>query len=395
MYLYGRLDKQVADFAVELGAQVADRVFVPDANAMPPGNPTGSIEKIEDALTTLGKLMTECACMREAVQCHRQSIRMAAGFALAHWNLSLALLSVGDYEEGWREYEWRWHWSEFPEQRRKLPVRTWQGEPLAGKRVYVWAEQGFGDAMQFCHLVARLAMAGAVVTYEVATPLVRLMRASLENVTVVDAAQAQSSPFDADAFDYAVPQISLPALLKLKVDDLPLACGYLQASHDAVVRWAARLPMTDNLRVGLVWDGRKRPDPRRSIAFAQLAPLFARRTVTWFSLQVGEAQQDIPAAGNAAIENLAPHLTDFAETAAAITNLDLVVTIDSAVAHLAAGLAKPVWLLLPKVADWRWQSAVGASRWYPTLRVFQQNEDGQWDSVIAAVCNALDTHERN
>ncbi len=390
MQLYGRLDKRVADFALALRERLADNIDVPLEAVLPPGLPNGRIEKIEDAITTLGKIMSEFCRPQEAVLCHRQSIALAPGFALAHWNLSLALLATGSHAEGWQEYEWRWHWEGFPGAQRRLPIQPWRGEPLSGQRVLVWAEQGFGDTLQFAPLVSRLAQMGAQVTFEVMTPLVRLLAQSFTDITVIEGPVQNQPALQGRDFDFGIANLSLPARLGLSAKSLPLATGYLKAAPDDIARWAPRLASNGRLRVGVVWAGRSKPDARRSIAFELMAPLFDRRVIKWYSLQVGPEQDDIPKGGNAAIDSLAAELTDFAETAAAMTHLDLIITIDTAAAHLAAALGKPVWLLLPRVSDWRWVETTAVSSWYPSLRIFRQASDGHWGSVIAAVGEALD-----
>lgn len=391
--LYGRLNVQVAEFHQLLQRQLVEKRLIATMISLPTGLPSGSIEKIEDAITSLGKVMTEMCCTQEAILCHRMSVHLAPGFALAHWNLSLALLAAGDFEEGWQKYEWRWHWQGFPDRLRRLPIRRWQGEPLAGKSVFVWAEQGFGDTMQFAPLVRKLALLDVSITFEVPAPLVRLLRASLPEVHVIEAVEAEGSkrpPAKPAAFDFAVAQASLPALLRLGTADLPLEQGYLHPCSATIARWTERISECGALRIGVVWAGRPKPDPRRSIPFHLLNPLFNRRSIQWFSLQVGAAQNDIPRIGNSAIQNLAPWLTDFSETAGAILRMDLVITIDSAVAHLAGGLGKKAWLLLPWIADWRWSGDADRSDWYPEMNIFRQSSEGAWKDVIENVGRALD-----
>lgn len=396
MQLYGRLDARVAIFEQELGQRIADRVGVPLNNTLPPGLPSGRIEKIEDAVTTLGKIMTEFCLPDEAILCHRQSIELAPGYALAHWNLSLALLATGRYAEAWAEYEWRWHWDGFPDAKRQRHFPPWRGESLANKRVLVWAEQGFGDTLQFAPLVTRLAEMGAQVTFEVMHPLVRLLAQSLHGIAVVDSSEKIQPLLHGNEFDFAVAHISLPAILGLRAESLPIAISSLRAEASAVTRWAQRIEPSGRCRAGIVWAGRSKPDARRSIPFQLLSPLFDRQTLKWYSLQVGPQAQDIPKVGNAAIDDLSNELTDFAETAAAMANLDLIVTIDTAAAHLAGALGKPTWLFLPWVSDWRWAATTtGASgskysAWYPSVRIFKQPGDGQWNEVIEAVGAELD-----
>ncbi len=391
--LYGRLNRTVLAFAHSLQQELAG---VPALDApLPEGLPTGRIEKIEDAVTTLGKLMSEMGLPEQAVRCHRLSVALAPGFALGHWNLALALLAVGDYAAGWQEYEWRWHWPGFPAARRQGDLPVWTGEPLAGKKIRVWAEQGFGDTLQFAPLVSQLAAQGADVHYEVMQPLHRLMVQSLPGVTVIEAPEAGTAPQATDGFDYAVANISLPALLPARMAALPLAEAYLKPAADAVKRWDQRMGDDKLPRVGIAWAGRSKPNALRSVPFALLAPLFERRSVSWYSLQVGAEQHDVALAGSATIHNLAEGLTDFAETAAAMANLDLVITIDSAVAHLAGALGKRTWLMLLAVPDWRWadtrvQDGQEFSAWYPSVQIFRQATGQGWEPVVAQLGYALD-----
>jgi tetratricopeptide (TPR) repeat protein len=387
--LYARLDRAVANFLALLTDRLSGKLELLPALPLPSGLPTGRIEKIEDAITTLGKLMSENRLPDEAVLCHQQSVEIAPGFALAHWNLSLALLAVGRHAEGWREYEWRWHWDGFPERRRQLPIAPWRGEPLEGKRILVWAEQGFGDTMQFAPLLSRLVGMGAAVTFEVQASLARLFAASLDGVNVVGSPDPSRTPLLVVDFDYCLPHLSLPAALGLENNDVPIGDRYLHPSADDVIRWKTRIPQGDQLRAGVIWAGRTTPDARRSIPFASIAPLFDRRNICWYSLQVGAPMDEIPPVGNAAINNLGVELTDFAETAAAMMNLDVIVTIDTASAHLASALGRPVFLLLPWVADWRWAGDAERCHWYPSVRIFRQPAEGEWGPVIEDVARAL------
>jgi tetratricopeptide (TPR) repeat protein len=391
--VYGRIDTTVADFCKVLRQRLADMGIRVAPARLPAGHPTGAIEKIEDAITTLGKVMTELRLPQEAILCHRRAVLMAPGFALAHWNLSLALLMVGDFSEGWKEYEWRWHWQGFPESTRRLPFQKWRGEPLQGKSIFVWAEQGFGDAMQFAPLARRLVAAGAQVVLEVTTPLFRLFQSSFPEVSVVERSVDGVVPALHRRCDLAAGLLSLPNFLALQRDELPLANKYFVVPQDIKKKWVAAVPGRDAMRVGIVWAGRPIPDLRRTVPYTSLTPLFNRRTFRWFSLQVGPQENEIPIVGNAAIEKLGAKLTDFAETAAAMERMDLIITIDSATAHLAGGLGKTVWLLLPWVTDWRWAESVDGSPWYPSMRIFQQPSEGNWSAVIDAVGHALDALE--
>ena len=383
--LYGRLVPEVASIAAELDGRLAGRIVgMPEPEALPDGMPNGAIEKIEDCLTTLGKVLYECCCPDEAIMCHRLSVALAPNYVLGHWNLSLALLECGDFVNGWREYEWRWHWDMFPEPRRLLRLPTWRGESLDGRAILVWGEQGYGDAIQFAPLVYRLRDMGAKVVLEVPTPLVRLFANSFDGITVIgrpDSPHALSTDLP---LDYVVPLMSLPDRVGLQPQDLPLAVDYLRATPEDLAVWAERLPKIRERRAGIVWGGRvtQADNTKRSIPFDQLRPLFKVKGVRWHSLQVGPAEEDLAQSGMTVIENLAPQLKDFADTVAAIAQLDLVVTVCTGVAHLSAAMGKPVWLMARKPTDWRWRGDEPTSPWYPSMRIFRQKTPGDWPEVI-------------
>ncbi len=391
--LYGRLVPEVGLFGRRLASRLEGRIEgVAGATSLPPGNPTGAIEKIEDALTTLGNVLRKLNCAEEALACHRQSLSVAPGFALGHWNLSLALLSAGNFLAGWKEYEWRWQWDRFPEPRRILPAPLWRREPLEGKRILVWGEQGYGDILQFAPLVPRLAAQGAEVLFEVPTPLVRLLRQSLDGVRVIERPANPHSLSVDMPLDFVLPQMSLPERLGLTPQDLPLsATARLHPLPGDQQSWAKRLAAETRPKVGLVWAGRPEhaEDALRSMPFTLLRPLLANRRVAWQSLQIGPRAADLAQAEPGSIGDLAPQIGDFADTAAAIANLDLVIAVDTATAHLACGMGKPTWLLLPRVSDWRWSDEVVAGRWYPSLRIFRQAETGDWARLVDQVEAAL------
>jgi len=390
--LYGRLFPGVAAFARELETGLAGKLAgFPRGTALPAGPPGGALEKIEDALTTLGKVMNESGLSEEALACYEESSRLAPGYALGHWNLSLALLTKGDFRRGWREYEWRWQWRDFPEARRLLPAPDWQGEDPAGRRIVVWGEQGFGDVIQLAPLVSRLKAKGADIVFEVPTPLVRLMKQSLDGVEVIGRGNDPHTLAVGTLPDFVLPQFSLPERLGLETADLPLAAAYLRSDPADDAAWAARIPASDKKKVGLVWGGRpnQADNPKRSIPLVLLKPLLEAEGISWYGLQLGPAQAELAASGLAGITDLSPDLKDFADTAAAIAQLDLVISVCTAVAHLAGAMGKPVWLLARTPADWRWGREGDRSAWYPSMRIFRQKRMGDWQGVIAEVKEAL------
>jgi len=388
--LYGRLVKEVGVFARMIQTRLGDWLDLqPGHSLLPPGLPSGAIEKVEDALTTLGKLLNDANKPDEAMLCLRKSVEMAPGFALGHWNLSLALLGAGDFAQGWREYEWRWHWERFPEPRRLLPLPLWRGESLAGKRILVWTEQGFGDAIHTMPLAARLLDQGAEVYLEAPKPLVRLFQNSFPAIKVVERPDNPHALTLDIALDYVVPLMSLPDRLALTKSELPLMTSYLRAPDADLAAWRDRLPAGGKPRVGVIWAGRQAhaEDARRSIPFDTFKRLFGFDKVQWHSLQVGPAQSDLIDATH--VEDLAPRLDDFADTAAAMAQMDLVIAVDTGAMHLAAACGRPVWHLARTPPDWRWNLDWSSSPWYPTMRIFRQTEAGNWDLVLNDVLAAL------
>jgi len=388
--LYGRLVKEVGNFARLIQSRLGDWLDLkPGHSLLPPGLPSGAIEKVEDALTTLGKLLNDANKPEEAMLCLRKSVEMAPGFALGHWNLSLALLGAGDFAQGWREYEWRWHWDRFPEPRRLLPVPLWRGEPVRGKRILVWTEQGFGDAIHMVPLAARLVDQGAEVYLEAPRPLVRLFRNSFPDIEVIERPDNPHAIAIDTPMDFVIPLMSLPDRLRLSKADLPLTTDYLKPTGKDLTRWRDRLPAGDRPRIGVIWAGRPQhaEDNRRSIPFEQFRRLFDFDKVHWHSLQVGQAQAALQGVGG--VEDLSPHLNDFADTAAAMAQLDLVIAVDTGAMHLAAASGRPTWHLARTPPDWRWMLDRNSSPWYPSMRIFRQEGAGDWDQVLDEVMAAL------
>jgi hypothetical protein len=391
-YLYGRLDVRMMTFAGQWRERLSAHLTLPpEEDALPPGLPVGRIEKIEDALTTCGKIMSELGWVDEAIACHRQSILMAPGFALAHWNLALALLLKGDFAMGWREYEWRWRWTEFPEKLRTGLARPWQGEPLAGKRILVYGEQGLGDIMQFAPLVRRLASQGSQVVFEVLSPLKRLLAHTLPEITVIERGAHPGDIQHPGPFDYAVPQMSLPALLHLSATELPLERDWISPPPEVAHGWAKRLPDSARPRIGLVWSGRPEHanDRRRSLPLRVIWETLREIDADWVSLQVGRAGAQLEELPAGSMQNLGAQFRDFADTAAAVARLDLVISVDTSVVHLAGNMGKPVWVILPYASDWRWLTEGTESAWYPKARLFRQSARDDVSSALAELGAAL------
>jgi Tfp pilus assembly protein PilF len=323
----------------------------------------------------------------EAVASFRRAIALAPDHAPAHLNLAMALLARGDFAEGWAEYEWRWKTPQGLAHARRFVPPQWRGEPGEGRTLLLHAEQGYGDTLQFCRYAEPAAARGWRVVLGVQRPLVRLM----QGVAGVDAVLGPNQ--DLPPFDRHCPLLGLPLALGTVLETIPRGTAYLRADAAQAARWAARLRGGGGIRVGLVWAGSRRPhspilsaaDRRRSIAPQRLAPLFAVKGARFFSLQ----KDGPPMPAHLPVADFMAGMNDFADTAALIANLDLVVSVDTAVAHLAAAMGKPVWLLDRFDACWRWLAGRQDSPWYPSLRIYRQPRYGDWDPVIAAVTAAL------
>ena len=303
--------------------------------------------------------------------------------AEAHWNKGLEQLLLGDFEHGWAEYEWRW--KRAGNAPRDFGVPQWHGEDVSGKTVLLHAEQGFGDTIQFVRYVPMVTSRGAKIVLEVPDSLMPLIGA-MEGV-VATIARGQPHP----PVDLHCPLMSLPLAFGTTLETIPGSGRYLRAPINRVDAWRMRLPASNQLRVGLVWSGKPshRNDHNRSIAFERLAPLLKQSDVEFVSLQRDMRDTDRPALEKSVL--LRPDLdtADFADTAAIIDTLDLVIAVDTAVAHLTGAMGKPLWLLLPFSPDWRWMLERNDSPWYPTARLFRQPRIGDWDSVIEALREAL------
>ena len=307
------------------------------------------------------------------------------GNAQIHHQRATILLRLGRFAEGWEAYEWRFQIGQTSDVHAKFADRAlWRGEPLDGRTILLMPEQGFGDAIQFVRYAALVAARGGRVLLGVEPPLARLW-AGLPGVAALVPLGEALPPFDVYC-----PLLSLPRVFETDLASLPAAIPYLTADAGSVSHWRQLLGHgAPGLRVGIVWAGNPAhpTDQQRSLPLAALAPLWDLPGIVWFSLQVGP--QAAALGPGAKLVNLAPQLTDFAETAAAIMALDLVIAADTAVAHLAGALGKPVWVLLPSIADWRWLVTGESSPWYPTMRLFRQDARRSWQPVIAAVVAAL------
>ncbi len=339
-----------------------------------------------DAHSNLGIVLREMGMLDEARTAYRRAIALKPGYPEAHHNLALLLLLQGEFLEGWNEFEWRWRCKQFLSPRRTFGQAQWDGSDLAARTILLHAEQGFGDTIQLVRYVPLVAARGGQVVLEAAPELRRLLQGTRGIARWVDAGDALPP------FDVHCPLLSLPMAFGTTLQNIPHTVPYVQADAEGVERWRKELSGDGRRKVGLAWAGEPTHgnDRNRSLSLSALAPLADAKGVTFYSLQKGDAakQATNPPAGMELIDRTA-ELTDFADTAAFIANLDLVISVDTAVAHLAGAMGKPVWTLLPFVPDWRWLMQREDSPWYPTMRLCRQRGRGDWGSVISRVAEAL------
>lgn len=316
--------------------------------------------------------------MHEAIAAYRRAVAIKPQQPDFHFNLGLALLHVGNYPEGFAEYEWRWQCKSHKSPRWNFQQPQWRGEDIAGKTILLHAEQGYGDTIQFCRYAPLVAARGAKVVLEVQSGLERLMR------TLAGVAKVIVRGENRGQFDCHCPLMSLPLAFGTTIDPVRCQIAYLAANPIDVEQARMRLDelCPPGRRVGLVWAGRATHanDRNRSVLLSTLAPMWSVPRITFVSLQQGDAAHEAEAI------SAEPHLVvlgplrDFAETTAVLKNLDLLISVDTAIVHLAGALGKQVWMLNPFIGDWRWEHE--HRRWYPTLEIFKQAGPQDWSVPI-------------
>lgn len=321
---------------------------------------------LAQAFASLGHLLLSDGRVTDGIAACETAVRLAPGMVEAHWNLASALLLAGEMPRGLREYEWRKRHPAYRADFSPLPGPYWAGGDPTGKVILVRAEQGFGDTILFARYLPSVAERGGTPVLQCDPKLVPLLSGMPGVVVLPRSARVEG-------YDAWIDMMSLP----LAIGGVPFAAGYL--------RPGPRRDDAKGFRVGIAWAGNSAQanDRQRSIPAAALAPLLAASGVSFVNLQVG------PNAAESGLPDLSAQLTDFAETAALIASLDLVISVDTAVAHLAGALGAPVWVLLAHVPDWRWQLHRNDSPWYSSARLFRQGAPGDWGGVISQVVEAL------
>lgn len=341
--------------------------------------------ELAEAWCNLGVVYHARNQLNQADEYYRYAQDLNPEITKVRMNRGMIALTRGDFRTGWQEYEWRWERA--PMQRRDFDAPQWIGQRLEGQRVLLHAEQGYGDTLQFLRYLPMVQAFGGEVLLEVQPRMQRLARA----LPGVAAVFAQGEPLP--EFDCHLPLMSLPTVLGTTLETVPANVPYLVVPEEARAKAAELDWARDGLRVGLVWQGNTTflhdGYRYRSADLAQLAGLLEVKGAHFYSLQIG-APEAAAARATGKIFDLSDATKDMADTAAQIEHLDLVISVDTSVLHLAGALGKPTWVLLPYTADWRWMLERADTPWYPTMRLYRQQQPGQWAPVVEAVRGALD-----
>lgn len=350
------------------------------ATALKPENPEATLQ-LAIALQRAGLLAAADAE-------YQRALSLAPDNPDVHWHYAEFLLLIGDYRNGWDEFEWRWLHEGFVSQKWEFPQSNWNGEDVRGKTILLHPEQGFGDTLQFVRYVRNVAALGARVLLGTPPELARLLAdyPGTEGVYL--------SPTLVPHFDLHCPLLSLPHVFKTDLDSIPSSVPYLHVNPTIEAPWKAYFAQFQSMfKVGLIWSGNpgQEHNRHRACRLSDLEPLLTHTHVAFFSLQKGAPASELHAKGNESrIIDLSTRLIDFAETAAVMEHLDLLITTDTGPVHLAGGLGRPAWLLLSAIPDWRWMVGREDSPWYPSVRLFRQTRTGVWTDVVERVARELD-----
>ncbi len=342
-------------------------------------------------LANLGLTLGNMGDHAGAAACYELALEQEPEAPNVLFNLGLEYLMAGDFARGWPAYEARWRTTIFLGKRPDFPQPLWHGDDIRGRTILIYAEQGLGDTLQFIRFIPLVALRGARVILQVQAPLLELLRGTPGADLVLSSDFVATDNDPAPLFDLHCPLMSLPVLLGIELNSIPPPLPFPCQPNASAGALAARIN-APGLRVGLVWSGSPVHvrDQQRSIPLAALATLFQLENVTFYSLQKGAATvqlEQLPSHQRPI--DLNAQLLDFTHTAQVIRNLDLVITVDTAVCHLAGTLGKPVWILLPYVADWRWLMDRSDNPWYPNVRLFRQSAVNRWDDVVERVHEEL------
>lgn len=339
------------------------------------------------ALNNLGKVYHDMGCLNRALTCYDRCTNLQPHYAEARFNRAALLLALGDYERGWQEYEWRFKRSGahnvYPHQ---LQTPRWRGDDYHGRRLLVHCEQGMGDTLQFIRYIALAKARGGTLILEAHAPLLPLLKAlaHVDETVVFDPERPPDIPHDLH-----IPLLSLPALFGTGADTIPRAIPYIRIDPGEAAPWVTYLKQ-DHVNIGLVWASSDL-NPKRNLPIDACNAWFQHRGLHFIGLQKGAACGQLMRLNSkpASCIELGRHLKNFHDTAAVMSKLDLMISVDTAAAHLAGAMGIPLWVLLPFNADWRWPALSRCSPWYPSARLLRQARCGEWKDVIDQVAVAL------
>ena len=344
------------------------------------------------AHNNLGNALDKLGRLDDAMASYRRALDMQPDYAGAHHNLSYILLLRGEYNEGWPEFEYRFKDPQAKQLRPVTPLRQWIGQkPTHNERLLVFEEQGFGDKLQFSRYLPLAAeqFTGGV-SIVIGSPMRELFRSSFPKVEILDAV-----PADHSNWQWQCPLLSLPLAFRTTLETIPNQVPYLIADPIRAARWQNRIATLglppSTRKIGIVWKsgtGMKTAE-LRSLSMQRIAPLLNQPGCVWFSLQKEPDPDKAPWVASGKLIDWAAEFSDFAETAALAMNLDLIISVDTSVAHLAGGLGLPTWLFNRYASEWRWLRGREDSPWYPTMRIFTQRTAGDWDEVVKRMASAL------
>ncbi len=338
-----------------------------------------------DALNSLGVVNRELGDLDEALKCYERALRLKPDYAEGHHNQAQARLLSGNFDQGWAGHEWRWKCKIFPRRDFKQPL--WDGSCLEGQTILLHAEQGMGDTLQFIRYAPLVQSRGGKVIVECADALLSLLARS-RGIDHVVAKGSALPPFDLHA-----PLLSLPNIFKTSRDTVPAAIPYVFPDDSLVESWRRELGPLPGFKIGITWQGnpRHRWDFKRSVRLSCFVPLAHLKGIQLFSLQKGPGSELLAQAiEGIQVTDLSNRMKNFMDTAAILKNLDLVITIDTAIAHCAGAMGLPVWVALPVAPDWRWLMSGEKSMWYPTMRLFRQTRLGQWEDVFQRMAEEVE-----
>ena len=344
-----------------------------------------------EAYTNLGVLFDELFCHDKAIINFDKAILIKNNYADAYWNKALSLLRCGDFRNGFILYEWRWKVDGLELKNRPYDQPLWLGnENIQNKTILLYAEQGLGDTIQFCRYAKLVKELGAIVLLEVPKPLLSLL-SDLEGVDLLI-----ESGNKLPDFDYHCPLMSLPLAFKSELASIPNRNPYLAVDNNKHEKWVQKLGVKPKLQVGLVWSGSTthKNDHNRSLTLKQLLP-YLSDLCEYVSLQKEVREIDKQVLNGSNIKQHGDELNDFSDTAALCELMDLVISVDTSVAHLAGAIGKTTWVLLPHVPDWRWLLDREDSPWYPSIKIYRQPSHGDWDSVMKRIRHDLIEYSNN